>query len=266
MFLHRDEKPMDLARDVLARMLHHVVKMGSNPVGGCAGETRRFIEKNPSHATVSKPCKSEHVRSVHSKPCNRISDVSWYAWYNTHMSDLRLDPRLTRIDPSAFIAFSALVLGDVAIGAEVSIWFQAVIRGDTDHIRVGARTNIQDGSVLHADAGVPCTIGNEVTVGHRAIVHGAIVGDRCLIGMAATVMNHAQVGEECIVGANALVREGMVIPPGHLVLGVPAKVVRPLTDPEKQMLRMSAAHYVEAGQAYKKAGFEKQAGWAASQR
>jgi carbonic anhydrase/acetyltransferase-like protein (isoleucine patch superfamily) len=175
------------------------------------------------------------------------------------MSDrtIRIDPALTRIAPDAFVANTATVIGDVHLGPQASLWFGTVVRGDTEEIRIGARSNIQDNSVIHADPAFPTTIGEDVTVGHRAIVHGAKVGDRCMIGMGAIVMNGAEIGAESIIGAGAVVREGMIVPPGSLVLGVPGKVVRQLEEPQRQMLKMSAIHYVESGQAYKKAGFEK---------
>lgn len=167
---------------------------------------------------------------------------------------LKLEPRFTEIASNAFIAANATVLGDVHIGAEASVWFGTVIRGDTEEIRIGARSNIQDNSVLHADPGFPCIIGENVTVGHRAIIHGAVVKDRVLIGMGAIVMNGAVIGEDSIIGAGALIREGFVVPPGSLVLGMPGKVARALEQHQKDMLLLSAAHYVESGQAYLSAG------------
>jgi carbonic anhydrase/acetyltransferase-like protein (isoleucine patch superfamily) len=167
----------------------------------------------------------------------------------------QLDPALVQIAPGAFVARGAVLIGDVHVGADASIWFGAILRGDTERVRVGAQTNIQDGSVVHADPGFPCLIGREVTVGHRCVVHGARVGDRCLIGMSATVMNGATLGEECIVGAGALVPEGREVPPRSLVVGVPAKVARALTDAEVAGLRASAARYVAAGRAYQAAGY-----------
>ena len=175
------------------------------------------------------------------------------------MSDrtITLDRHLTKIAKDAFVAANATVIGNVHLGAQASVWFGTVIRGDTEEIRVGARTNIQDNSVVHADPAFPCIIGEDCTIGHRAIVHGAIVGDRVLIGMGAIVMNGAVIGEDTIIGAGALIREGMKVPAGSLVLGIPGKVARELGEHEKQMLRMSAIHYVESGQAYKAAGYEK---------
>lgn len=167
---------------------------------------------------------------------------------------LRLDPANLKIAPDAFVAANATVLGDVHVGAHASVWFGTVVRGDTEEIRIGARSNIQDNSVLHADPGFPCIIGENVTVGHRAIIHGAVVNDRVLIGMGAIVMNGAVIGEDSIIGAGALVREGFVVPPGSLVLGMPAKVARQLEQHQKDMLLLSAQHYVESGQAYLAAG------------
>jgi carbonic anhydrase/acetyltransferase-like protein (isoleucine patch superfamily) len=134
-----------------------------------------------------------------------------------------------------FIHESAVVLGDVVLGADVSIWPTAVVRGDSDRISIGDGSNVQDGAVLHCDPGVPCWIGARVTVGHRAVVHGARVEDDSLIGIGAIVLNHAVIGAGSIVGAGALVPEGMIVPPGSLALGVPAKV-RPLRDDQRERL------------------------------
>ena len=149
------------------------------------------------------------------------------------------------IHDSALVAESAQVIGDVVIGEESSIWFNAVVRGDVNYIRIGMRTNIQDGCVLHvARRTLPLIIGDEVTVGHNAVLHACTVGNRCLIGMGAIVMDDAEVGENSIVGAGALVISGTKIPPGSLVLGSPAQVKRPLTEEESRNIRESAAHYV----------------------
>jgi len=170
------------------------------------------------------------------------------------MSDLRLDPALTRIDDAAYVAPTATVNGDVEVASGASVWFGAVIRGDVESISVGKDTNVQDGAVLHADFGYPCTLKEGVTVGHRAIVHGATVDAHCIIGMGAIILNGAHIGEECIIGAGALVGEGKVIPPRSLVLGMPGRVKRELSEAELQSLRMSAAHYQESGAEYKKRG------------
>jgi carbonic anhydrase/acetyltransferase-like protein (isoleucine patch superfamily) len=143
------------------------------------------------------------------------------------------------IDATAYIHPSAVVLGDVVIGAQAHVLPTAVLRG-----------NVQDGAVLHADAGVPCVVGADVTIGHRAIVHGATLDDGCLIGMGAIVMNHCRVGRGAIVGAGALCPEGMEIPPGMLALGVPARVIRATTEAEQARIARGAAGYVALGAAY----------------
>ena len=156
--------------------------------------------------------------------------------------DVRHHPEL--IDKSAYVAANATLLGRVEIGAQASVWFGCVLRGDNEPIVIGARTNVQDLTVIHTDEGVPCTLGSGVTVGHRAVLHGATVGDGALIGIGAIVLNGATVGDEAVVGAGSVVTEGQAIPPRHLALGVPAKVVRELTEEEVERLRAAAAHYV----------------------
>ncbi len=149
------------------------------------------------------------------------------------------------IDSSALIIESAQIIGDVVIGEESSVWFNAVVRGDVNYIRIGKRTNIQDGCILHvARRTLPLIIGDEVTVGHSVTLHACTIGSRCLIGMGAIVMDDAKVGDESIVAAGSLVISGTVIPPGSMVMGAPAKVKRPLTDEEKRGIRESANHYV----------------------
>jgi len=165
--------------------------------------------------------------------------------------DIRHRPEL--IDPTAFVAPGAVVLGDVTIGAEASVWFSAVIRGDTAAIRIGRQTNVQDGCILHADAGFPCTLGDRVTLGHGAIVHGATVEDDCLIGMRAVVMNGAKIGHGSIVAVGSVVTEGTEIPPGSVVMGQPAKVRREVTERDRERIRHAAEHYVAAGRVYQNA-------------
>ena len=148
-----------------------------------------------------------------------------------------------RIAPDAWVAPSADLIGDVQLAELASVWFGAVIRADNTPILIGARTNVQDGAVLHSDPGAPCTLGEDVTVGHHAILHGCTIGDRTLIGMGATILNRAVIGEDCLVGAGALVTEGKTFPPGHLIVGSPARAVRPLDDMQKAMLKASAALY-----------------------
>jgi carbonic anhydrase/acetyltransferase-like protein (isoleucine patch superfamily) len=150
-----------------------------------------------------------------------------------------------QIHSSAWVTESAQVIGDVVIGEESSVWFNAVIRGDVNYIRIGKRTNIQDGCVLHvARRTLPLVIGDEVTVGHNVTLHACTIGNRCLIGMGAVVMDGAEVGENCIVGAGSLVTPGTKIPPGSMVMGSPARVKRSLTEEESRKIRDSAAHYV----------------------
>ena len=151
---------------------------------------------------------------------------------------------------SAFVAGSADVIGDVEIAENASIWYQVVLRGDIGPIRVGRHTNIQDGSVLHSITSVPVTVGDRVTVGHRAILHGCTVDDNCLIGMGAIVLNRARVGAGSIVAAGALVLEDTVIPPGSLYVGVPAKLRRPLNDEDRAFIDAHAGHYLEYKEIY----------------
>jgi carbonic anhydrase/acetyltransferase-like protein (isoleucine patch superfamily) len=148
----------------------------------------------------------------------------------------------------AFVAENAAVMGDVTLGEGVSIWFGCVLRGDDAAIRIGDRTNIQDLTMVHPDPGVPCAIGADVTVGHRAILHGRAIGDRCLIGMGAILLSGSAIGEESIIGAGAMVTEGKVIPPRSLVLGIPGRIVRRVTDQDVEKLIMAAAvEYVRKG-------------------
>jgi carbonic anhydrase/acetyltransferase-like protein (isoleucine patch superfamily) len=149
-----------------------------------------------------------------------------------------------------FVAANATIVGSVILEHESSVWFNTVIRGDNDVITIGARSNVQDGSILHTDAGIPLTLGTEVSVGHQVMLHGCTIGDGSLIGIKALILNHAVIGRECLVGANTLVTEGKVIPDRSLVLGSPGKVVRTLSDEEVAGLRSIAAHYVENARRY----------------
>jgi carbonic anhydrase/acetyltransferase-like protein (isoleucine patch superfamily) len=156
-------------------------------------------------------------------------------------------------DPSAFLAPTAVLSGDVELAAGASAFYGVSVRGDSAPIRVGEGTNLQDNVVLHADAGFPCTVGAGVSVGHSAVVHGCTVGDNSLIGMSATIMNGAVVGEGSLVAAGAVVLEGTQIPPRSLVAGVPAKVRRELNDDEYQSVLDNAAHYVELAKLHRDA-------------
>lgn len=160
-------------------------------------------------------------------------------------------PHLPRVDPTAFVDDSAQVIGDVEIGAESSVWMNAVVRGDVNWIRIGRRTNIQDGSVIHVMREThPTRIGDEVTVGHGAIVHGATIGDRCLIGMGAIVLNGVELGSDTIVAAGSLLLEGTRVPPRSLVVGSPGQVRRALRDDEIATIQQYAERYVQYRLAY----------------
>lgn len=160
----------------------------------------------------------------------------------------RIGSDIPEIHDTVFVAESADVMGKVVLKKGASVWFNAVIRGDCDLIEVGERSNIQDGAVLHCDPGQPLVIGEDVTVGHNAMIHGLEVGDRTLVGINAVILDGAKVGRDCIIGANSLVKAGAVIPDGSLVIGSPGKVVRENDEETRQFLLGSAAHYVEKGQ------------------
>lgn len=155
-----------------------------------------------------------------------------------------------RIASDAFVAPSALIAGDVTIGPGASIWFGAVIRGDEAPITIGARTNVQDNCVLHIDTGVPCVIGEDCSLGHGAIVHGAHLGNRVLVGMHATVLSHAEVGDDCIVAAGAVITEGQHIAAGMLVVGVPGRAIRATNEGERRRVIDGAANYQRYARAY----------------
>jgi len=155
------------------------------------------------------------------------------------------------LDPTAFVAAHACLIGNVTIGAESSVWFHAVIRGDREAIRIGRQTNVQDLCMLHADPGIPCTLGNRVSVGHTAIVHGATVEDDVLIGMRAVVMNRARIGAGSIIGVGAVVTEDTEIPPGSVVIGVPGKVKRQAEPRDRKRIRHAADYYVELARQYR---------------
>lgn len=172
------------------------------------------------------------------------------------MAIYELDGTAPRIADSAWVADSAQVMGNVELAEDSSVWFGVVIRGDTETIRIGRRTNIQDMSVLHADIGMPLTLGEDVTVGHQVMLHGCTIGDGSLIGIGAVVLNGAKIGKNCLVGAGSLVTEGKEFPDGSMILGSPAKVVRQLTPEQLQGLRLGAQLYVGNARRFR-AGLKK---------
>ena len=160
------------------------------------------------------------------------------------MAIYELDGVAPQVAASAWVADSAQVMGAVTLGADASIWFGTVVRGDTETITIGRGSNIQDGSVMHADVGKPIVVGNHVTVGHKVMLHGCTIGDESLIGIGAVVLNGAKIGRNCLVGAGALVTEGKEFPDGSMIIGSPAKPVRQLTPEQMEGLGWSARHYV----------------------
>jgi carbonic anhydrase/acetyltransferase-like protein (isoleucine patch superfamily) len=170
-----------------------------------------------------------------------------------HMPLLPFGGSVPNVAPDAFIAPGAMVIGDVTIGEGATIWYNAVLRGDIAPIRVGRGSNVQDGAVLHVDEGVPCVVGDGVVIGHGAVVHSATVGDGALVAMHATLLTSSSVGAESIVGANALVTEGRAFPPRSLVVGVPGKLLRQVSDDEVAAVRENARRYCAYGQAHRRA-------------
>jgi carbonic anhydrase/acetyltransferase-like protein (isoleucine patch superfamily) len=167
------------------------------------------------------------------------------------MAIYTLGERQPSLGHEAWVAPNATVIGDVRLGDKASIWWNAVLRADNDTITIGAESNIQDGSVLHVDEGVPLTLGARVTVGHMVMLHGCTIGDETLIGIKSVILNKAVIGRHCIIGANSLIPEGKVIPERSLVMGSPGKVVRQLTDEEVARLRLAAQGYVDNAQRYR---------------
>jgi carbonic anhydrase/acetyltransferase-like protein (isoleucine patch superfamily) len=156
----------------------------------------------------------------------------------------QLGDDVPQLAAGAWVADSAQVIGRVTLGDEASVWYGAVLRGDNELICIGARSNVQDGSVLHTDMGSPLTLGDDVTIGHQVMLHGCSIGDGSLVGIQAVVLNGARIGRNCLVGAGSVVTEGKVFPDGALILGSPAKVVRMLDESQIARMRLGAAHYV----------------------
>ncbi len=164
---------------------------------------------------------------------------------------------MASVDPTAFIHPDAIVCGDVTLGARVSVWPTAVIRGDTGRIVIGDESNVQDGTVIHVDHGVPTTVGRRVAIGHRAIVHGATVDDECLIAMGAILLNGVRIGSGSIVGAGAVCREGMEVPPNSLVLGVPGRVVRETSPAERDRIARTVESYLALQQSHRRGEYPR---------
>jgi carbonic anhydrase/acetyltransferase-like protein (isoleucine patch superfamily) len=160
------------------------------------------------------------------------------------MAIYELDGKAPKLGEGAWVADSAQVIGNVELGANASVWFGVVIRGDNETIRIGRNSNVQDCSVLHSDPGVPLTLGENVSIGHQVMLHGCTIGDGSLIGIQAVVLNNAKIGRNCIVGAGSVVTEGKEFPDNSLILGAPARVVRTLDDAGREMLARIAEHYV----------------------
>ena len=168
------------------------------------------------------------------------------------MALYELDGKAPKLGRGAWVAETATVIGDVELGEDASVWFGAVVRGDSEHITVGARTNIQDGSVLHADAGKPLVIGAGVTVGHQVLLHGCTVADGALVGNQAVVLNGARIGRNCIVGAGSVVTENKEFPENSLIIGAPARVVKTLDAAAAEMIRRNADHDVGNAERFRK--------------
>jgi carbonic anhydrase/acetyltransferase-like protein (isoleucine patch superfamily) len=160
--------------------------------------------------------------------------------------------RVQTVGDEFFVAPSAAVIGRVVLGRDASVWFGAVLRGDSNDIRIGDRSNVQDTAVIHVDSDAPTTVGHDVTIGHSAVVHGCTVGDFSLIGIGATILSHAVIGKYCLVGAGALITERKQFADGSLIIGAPARRARDLTELEMRALEESAAHYVAQGQRYRR--------------
>lgn len=164
------------------------------------------------------------------------------------------------IHPTAFIAPGAVVLGDVSLGRDASVWYHCVVRAESAPVTIGDETNVQDLSLMHTDEGFPCALGRRVGVGHRAILHGCTVEDECLVGMGAILLNGVRVGTGSVIGAGAVLPEGTQVPPGSLVLGVPGRVVRPVDEPLARRITSTWQHYVELARRHRAGEFQRTAG------
>ena len=167
------------------------------------------------------------------------------------MAIYQLEDRTPEIDPGAWVAETAQVIGRVRLAAGVSVWFDATLRGDNELVSMGRHSNAQEGVVMHTDPGFPLTVGERVTIGHQAMLHGCTIGDGTLIGIQAVVLNGAKIGRECLIGAGALIPEGREIPDRSVVMGAPGKIVRQVTDEEAARFRTNNANYVRRGEHFR---------------
>ena len=161
------------------------------------------------------------------------------------------DKKLKTVDDNFWIAPNASVIGDVNLERDASIWFNAILRADNEPITIGEGSNVQDGAIIHTDPGFACNIGKKVTVGHMAMLHGCSIGDGSLIGIGSVVLNGAKIGKNCIIGSKALVTEGMEVPDGSMVLGIPGKIKKTLTEEEQSIVSLGAEHYIDNYKKYK---------------
>ena len=161
------------------------------------------------------------------------------------------DKKLKTVDDNFWIAPNASVIGDVNLERDASIWFNAILRADNEPITIGEGSNVQDGAIIHTDPGFACNIGKKVTVGHMAMLHGCSIGDGSLIGIGSVVLNGAKIGKNCIIGSKALVTEGMDVPDGSMVLGIPGKIKKTLTEEEQSVVPLGADHYIDNYKKYK---------------
>ncbi len=166
------------------------------------------------------------------------------------MALYRLGDDTPQLAPGAWVADSAQLIGRVALGEQASVWFGAVLRGDNEWITIGARSNVQDGSILHTDMGCPLTLGQDVTIGHQVMLHGCTIGDGSLVGIQAVVLNNARIGRNCLVGAGSVVTEGKEFPDGSLIVGSPARVIRQLDEAQIAHMHQAAQHYIDNARRY----------------
>lgn len=164
---------------------------------------------------------------------------------------VKLNDIKPKVSENAFVAENAVIIGDVELSENVSIWFGAVLRGDIEKITIGKNSNVQDNSTIHTDYGIPCVVGENVTVGHNVILHSCSIGDNVIVGMGSTILNGAKIAKNCLIGANSLVTHKIQFEEGCLILGNPAKIVRKLTDKEIEHIQENANHYVENSKRYK---------------